>query len=383
MKNMESEKKDISLDKTIEMGEDQQALDFNLGNLPPGDKFGNYEIIDRIARGGSATVYIAEHLELSRTVALKIISSHAGDNTAFLEMFTRETKASGKLDHPNIVHTYDAGTVDDTPYIAMEFIEGGNLKDYLDDSSDEDMPLPKLLTIMRDVADALWYGQETLQLTHGDIKPENILLSFDGTPHLADFGLSETIASKTKRNEEDAKIMATPIYVAPEIISRRALPGDPRPDIYSFGCMLFHLITGEPPFKESDVSALVMSHMRAKAPSLVTLVPGICRNLSKLVDEMLKKVPDDRPQSWESIRDRLSDIIDEVNSPKTHIVKRHISLTFSFTKGQHQLLLLVCAAWLIYSNPILGPVFLVLTLLVNYLVKSLHEPQNWLGIFKE
>lgn len=380
---MKSEKQDISFDKTIAMEENDNAWGSDLGDIPPGDTFGNYEIIDLIAHGGSATVYVAEHVELSRTVALKIISSHVAENSDFLEMFTSEAKASAKLNHPNIVQTYDAGTVDGAPYIAMEFIEGGSLKDYLYDSPHDDMPLPKLLTIMRDVADALRYGQETLQLTHGDIKPDNILLSFDGTPHLADFGLSETIASKKKRHEDDSKIMATPIYVAPEILSRQALPGDPRPDIYSFGCMLFHLITGAPPFKDSDVSALVMSHMRAKAPSLVTLVPGICKNLSDLVDEMLQKVPDERPASWEEVRNRLTDIIAEVNSPKLHIMKRHISLVFAFTRGQLQILLLACAALLIYFHPLLGPFLLILTLLINYLTKSLHEPQNWLGIFKE
>ena len=374
---------DVDLQQTIEMTSNGKSCDFNPGNLEIGKIVGNYEIIDRIAHGGSATVYLAEHVELSRTVALKIISPHLARNDEFVEMFTREAKASAQLDHPNIVQTYDAGTIDEAPYIAMEFIEGGNLKDYMNVSSEEKISLPKLLSIMRDIADALRYGQETLQLTHGDIKPENILIAFDGTPHLADFGLSETIASKKKDQNNDTTIMATPIYVAPEIIARRALPGDPRPDIYSFGCMLFHLITGEPPFKDSDVLALVTSHMRAQAPSLVSLVPEICKNLSDLVDEMLKKVPNDRPSSWKEVRDRLTDIIDEVNSPKLHIVKRHISLVFSFSKTQLQILLLACAALLIYFHPLLGPFIVILTLLGNYLAKSIHEPQNWLGIFKE
>jgi serine/threonine protein kinase len=266
----------------------------------------------------------------------------------------------------------------------MEFIEGGSLKDYLDDHSEEEtMPLVKLLTIMRDIADALRYGQETLQLTHGDIKPENILISFDGTPHLADFGLSETIASKKKKQDGESKVLATPVYVAPEIISRQALPGDPRPDIYSFGCMMFHLITGEPPFKEKDISGLIMSHMRVKAPSLVTLVPGICKNLSDLVDEMLQKHPDERPQTWVETRDRISDIIDEIKNPKIYILKRHLGLIVSFSPLEIKLLLLGLVCLMRYLHPLLTIFLLVLTLLTNYLVKSTKEPQNWLGIFKE
>ena len=370
--------------KTMNMAENQQKPTTESDDLFPGDRFGNYEIIDRLARGGSATVYVAEHTDLNRTVALKIISTRLASDDAFLEMFTREAKASAKLDHTNIVQTYDAGTINNTPYIAMEFIEGGSLKDYLDATSREYMPLVKLLTILRDITDALRYGQETLQLTHGDIKPENILLSFDDTPHLADFGLSETIASKKKReNSDNSKVLATPVYVAPEIISRQALPGDPRPDIYSFGCMTFHLITGEPPFKDRDISSLIMSHMRTPAPSLATIVPEICKNLSDLVDEMLQKHPNDRPQSWSEARDRFSEIIEEIKKPKTYILKRHLSLIVSFSKRQLALLLLGCVGLMLYLHPALTSFLLILTLLINYLVKSTKEPQNWLGIFKE
>ncbi|NOY74427.1 MAG: serine/threonine protein kinase [Kiritimatiellaeota bacterium] len=380
---MKTNETNQSLVVTRAFTEEPDGKRFNSAKLSPGDRFGNYEIIDFIARGGSGAVHLAEHTDLNRTVALKIVSSHLAEDDSFREMFTREAKASSKLNHPNIVQTYDAGTIDGTPYLAMEYIEGGSLKDYVGLPPEESMPLPKLLSIMRDVADALRYGQETLQLTHGDIKPENILLSFDDKPHLADFGLSETIASKKKMEGNSTKVLATPVYVAPEIVARQALPGDPRPDIYSFGCMMFHLITGEPPFKASDVSALILSHMRKKAPSLMSLVPGICKNLSDLVDEMLQKHPNDRPQNWIEARNRISDIIEELKHPRTHILKRHIALVVAFTQIELKILIAACAALMIYLHPVLGTFLAALILLINYLIKSLKEPQNWLGIFKE
>jgi serine/threonine-protein kinase len=215
----------------------------------------------------------------------------------------------------------------------MELVDGGNLMELI--RNREDIDTLHLLEIMKDMADALHYGQEKLHLTHGDIKPENVLLDLDGIPHLADFGLAETIACRRKKSESNKNVYITPLYAAPETLSRSAIPGEPHPDIYSFGCMMFHLITGDPPFKDTRIEELIYSHMQRVPPELNTLIPSINYNLNKLVAEMMSKNPAKRPGSWSEIRDRLGEIIEEIKTPLRYTAKRHISLAFSFTSRDY------------------------------------------------
>jgi serine/threonine-protein kinase len=359
---------------------ERKSLDFFAGRLNTGDKIGSYEIIDKIAQGGSATIYRAEHLGLQRTVALKVMAPVLAKHPDYVDMFVREARATAKLKHPNIVQTFDAGTCNGTPYLAMELVDGGNLMELIQNR--EDVDTLHLLEIMKDVADALHYGQEKLHLTHGDIKPENVLLDLDGIPHLADFGLSETIACRRKKSESNKNVYTTPLYAAPETLSRSAIPGEPHPDIYSFGCMMFYLITGDPPFKGTRIEELIYCHMQILPPELNTLIPSINYNLNKLVAEMMSKNPAKRPKSWSEIRDRLGGIIEEIKTPLRYTAKRHISLAFSFTSRDYIFIITLYAAILISLHRVFGIVLISLIILVNYLLKSVNEPQSWVGMFK-
>ena len=350
------------------------------GALHPGDKIGSYEIIDKIAQGGSAIIYRAEHLGLQRTVALKVMAPVLTKHPDFVDMFVREARSTAKLKHPNIIQTFDAGTCDGIPYLAMELIDGGNLMEFI--RNRKGVEILKLLNIMLDIADALNYGQKKLHLTHGDIKPENVLLDLDGTPQLADFGLAETIACRRKKSESSKNIYITPLYAAPETLSRSAIPGEPHPDIYSFGCMMFHLITGDPPFKDTKMDELIYSHMQRIPPELKTLIPDINFHLNAIVAQMMSKNPAMRPASWEEIHERLETIIAEIKTPVRYTIKRHISLAFTFTSRDYMIIILMYAAIVIYMYRIWGSVLLALLILVNYLMKSVNEPQSWVGIFK-
>jgi serine/threonine-protein kinase len=295
-------------------------------------------------------------------------------------MFVREARATAKLKHPNIVQTYDAGTCDGIPYLAMELIEGGNLTELIRNRKQVD--IITLLEIMADIADALHYGQEKLRLTHGDIKPENVLIDLEGKPHLADFGLAETIANRRKQTEARKNIFITPLYAAPETLSRTAIPGEPHPDIYSFGCVLYHLIAGNPPFPDKRIEELIYSHMQRVPLDLKTLMPDINANLSRLVSEMVSKNPANRPQTWKEIYERLLDIIEELKSPFRYTIKRHFQLAFSFSEREKLMIIGLYAALLIYLHRVLGVLVLTMTILLNYLFKSAHEPQSWIGVFK-
>lgn len=354
----------------------RKTLDFFEGHLQAGDRIGSYEIIDKIAQGGSATIYRAEHVGLQRSVALKVMAPALAKHPDLVEMFVREAHSTSKLKHPNIVQTYDAGTIDGTPYLAMELIDGGNLMELI--IHRDDVKLLKIIEIMLAIVDALNYGQERLHLTHGDIKPENVIIDLEGVPHLADFGLAETIACRRKRNEGDKKVYITPLYAAPETLSRTSLPGEPHPDIYSFGCMMYHVITGEPPFQDNQIEQLVYSHMQRIPPELESMMPDINSELSKLVAQMLSKNPAKRPGSWKEIHSRLASIIDEMKKPLRFTIKKHFKLAFTFNKREQFIFLLIYAFIFICQNPILGPFLIICTILVNYFFKTLKEPHIWI-----
>jgi len=348
--------------------------------MKTGERLGSYEIIDKIAHGGSATIYRAEHVGLQRSVALKVMAPVLAKHPDFVEMFVREARSTAKLKHPNIVQTFDAGTIDGTPYLAMELIDGWNLTEYV--LHKEEIEIPELLEIMFAVVDALSYGQERLHLTHGDIKPENIIIDHEGKPHLADFGLAETISCRRKQTEGKKNVYLTPLYAAPETLSRSAIPGEPHPDIYSFGCMMFHIITGNPPFQDNKIEELVYSHMQRIPPDLTTLIPDINNDLSDLVAQMMSKNPANRPGSWKEIRLKLASIIEEMKNPLRYKIKKHFKLAFTFKKREQLVLLLLFALIFICLHPKLGPFLILSTIIVNYLFKSLNEPQIWISFLR-
>lgn len=355
---------------------ENKTLDSFGGSLKPGDKIGSYEIIDKIAHGGSATIYRAEHIGLQRSVALKVMAPALTKQPGFIEMFVREARSTAKLKHPNIVQTYDAGTVDGVPYLAMELIDGGNLMQLI--RNKEDVTILQILEIMLAVADALNYGQEKLHLTHGDIKPENVIIDLEGNPHLADFGLAETISCRRKRSEGNKNVFITPLYASPETISRSAIPGEPYPDIYSFGCMMYHIITGNPPFQDNQLQELVYSHMQRVPPELITLLPDINLNLSDLVAQMLNKNPANRPANWQEIHTRLSSIIEELKNPIRYKIKKHCKFAFTLNNREKIIILLLYAVIILYQNLIFGIFLIIGTILVNYFFKSMKEPEIWI-----
>jgi len=334
-------------------------------NLKAGFTLGNYKIVEKIGQGGNATLYRAEQVNLKRIIALKVISADYYKDPEFIAMFKRETQAMAKLQHPNIVQVYDAGTVkDDISYLAMELIEGGSLQEkiYRGDS----LPLKEVLNICVKIADALHYGHEELQLTHGDIKPGNILLNIDGDPKLADFGLAETAFHCSKGNS--TKIYATPHYASPETISGKRKAFDTKSDMYSFGCMVYHLVAGSPPFKAESLKSLIAKHLKHRPPELKKTVPGTPLKLSRLVFLMMAKNPKDRPHSWKDIRDELRDILTEEKYPGRSMLKRHWRRAFSYTKNEMLILMFILSSILLLTKPWIGSSILCFMTLLHYII---------------
>jgi len=334
-------------------------------NLDPGFSLGNYKIIEKIGQGGNATLYRAEQVNLKRIIALKVISADYYKDPEFIAMFKRETQAMAKLHHPNIVEVYDAGTVEnDISYLSMELIEGGSLQEkiYRGDS----FSLREVLNICVKVADALHYGHDELQLTHGDIKPGNILLSIDGDPKLADFGLAETAFHCSKGNS--TKIYATPHYASPETISGKRKAFDNKSDMYSFGCMIYHLIAGVPPFKAESLKSLIVKHLKHRPPELKKTVQGVPSKLSHLVFSMMAKNPKDRPASWLEIRDVMAEILAEQKYPLKAILKRHWRRAFSYTKNEMLILMFILSSILLLVKPWIGSGVLCFMTILHYII---------------
>src|ERR1700722_13137936 len=225
---------------------------------PPGvgelaAKFPQLEILELIGQGGMGAVYKARQKQLDRIVALKILPPNISSDATFAERFTREARALAKLNHPNIVTLYEFGETSGQFYFLMEFVDGVNLRQLLNNSR---LSAREALAIVPQICDALQFAHDH-GIVHRDIKPENILLDRRGRVKVADFGLAKLVAQGNESTAgiattgspsltEAGKIMGTPQYMAPEQVAH-PLEVDHRADIYSLGVVFYQMLTGELP----------------------------------------------------------------------------------------------------------------------------------------
>lgn len=349
------------------------TLNLNPNDLKPGFRIGNYEIIDKIGKGGHATVYRAVQVNLQRNVALKVVSAEFTKDSEFVGMFIREAQAVAKLSHPNIIHVYDAGTTsEDLSYLAMELVEGGNLQEIIE--SNRPLSLNRTLEISMKISDALDYGFKKMQLTHSDIKPANIILDFNGNPRIADFGLAETFFHCVKSDETN--FYGTPFYISPEAISGTKMPGDCKSDIYSFGCMMYYLIAGAPPFNSTTVKELLFQHLKEPPPKLIDTMPETPEQLSDLVQSMMAKKTYDRPDSWEYIHNRIQDVLRKREHPYRFAMKRHWTWAFEYSEREMIVVFFIFASVLLLIQPWVGSIMLLLITIAHYLIHSQKKKKH-------
>lgn len=277
----------------------------NLETLPR--SIGEYEVIRLLGQGGMGNVFLAHHTKLGREVALKVLAGRRLANSRTKERFEAEMRAIGTLSHPNIVNAYDAREVDGTAVLVTEFIDGFDLTELVRRIG----PLPRAdaCEIVRQAAVALEYTSG-LGFVHRDVKPSNIMLSKAGEVKLLDLGLARLQRDQNDRPEitGTGQAMGTADFVAPEQVTD-CRTVDVRADIYSLGCTLFKLLTGNAPFAdERHVTAFakMTAHVSTQPPSLVELLPGAPPALVKLVDSMLAKRPEERPQSPRSVAEQIA-----------------------------------------------------------------------------
>ncbi|MEI8245275.1 MAG: serine/threonine-protein kinase [Lentisphaerota bacterium] len=271
------------------------------GRIAPETVIGGFKIILELGRGSNGIVYLARQLSLERDVALKILSDERSRDETFVDDFFREARAAAALNHPAIVQGYDAGLTEDGIYFfAMELIDGETMDTKIEREGALDFN--EAVNIALRIAEALQYAWDRQKLTHGDIKPANIIINRHGEAKLADLGLA-----KSAYDESSSEIMATPMYAPPELIRGDVDRINVKSDIYSFGITLYHMIAGEPPFNENDAEKVMEMHLNLQHEPLAEIfkIAGFPKDFSDFVDRLIAKEPEKRPESWNEIVDYL------------------------------------------------------------------------------
>ena len=266
-----------------------------------GQVLGEFRILHRLGKGGMGQVYLAEQTSLKRKVALKLLNPDLASNDRSLNRFKAEAENVARATHANIVQIYTIGQANGINYIALEFVEGKNLREFIEKKGTPELALG--LHIIMQVAAALQRASE-LGIIHRDIKPENILLTKKGEVKVADFGLSRCFAESAEQVSltQSQVTMGTPLYMSPEQVERR--PVDPRTDIYSFGVTCYHMFAGTPPFRGTSPIEVAYQHVHKEPQSLAEIRPDLPPELVAIIQKMMAKKPEDRYQTaGEIVRD--------------------------------------------------------------------------------
>ena len=264
-----------------------------------------YEIVDRLARGGMATVYRAHDRRLDRTVALKLMHAHLADSPDFVSRFRREARAAARLSNPGVVAVYDQGSLDGVAYLVMEYVEGPTLRDLI---AAGPLSVKEALGLVAQLLRPLGAAHRA-GLVHRDIKPENVLLPSDGSvAKVADFGLARAVTEVTQTTT--GNVLGTVAYLAPELITS----GDStsRADVFSAGVVLYELLTGEQPFTADSPIQIAFRNVHEDVPLPSALVPDMPADVDELVATMTRREPQERPADADEALALLRNVVDEL-----------------------------------------------------------------------
>jgi tRNA A-37 threonylcarbamoyl transferase component Bud32 len=301
-----------------------------------GRTLGKVQIDSLLARGGMAEVYLGTHTTLQREVVVKILRGHYEEDPSLLERFQREARVVAKLRHPNIVQVFDFDTVDDQPYIVMEYIAGPSLSRYLKalHAKNRRLELPLVSRLLTGVASALQYAHDS-RVIHRDVKPGNIILSSrssqivpgeplpaDFEPILTDFGLVRILSMSEQTTV--GRIAGTPAYMSPE--QARGEQTDERTDIYSLGIVLYQLLAGHVPFDGESTMSILLKHVNEPPAPIL----GLSAPLQDVLDRALAKNATDRFQSPKEFAAVFNAVMEERSEAST--VKRATPITISSAK---------------------------------------------------
>jgi serine/threonine protein kinase len=266
------------------------------------EKIAHFRVIERIGQGGMGIVYRARDEKLGRDVALKVLPGDVVARADRRERFLREARAAAAVVHPAIATVFEVGTDGDVPYIAMEYVAGRTLREVLVGGP---LAVAELIRIATPIADALSRAHRA-GVVHRDLKPENVMLDADGVPKILDFGLARVFDPTTSSQPapdaailsvvtEEGTILGTPAYMSPEQARGRAV--DHRSDLFSFGTLVFELLTAQAPFRGPSTMDIATAIIRDNPPAPSSITPAVPHELDRIVLKCLEKDPEDRYQS--------------------------------------------------------------------------------------
>jgi serine/threonine protein kinase len=279
-----------------------------------GTELGRYLVVDALGEGGMAAVYKGFDRRLNRDVAIKVILRGYAGREVFLKRFEREAKAVAQLTHPNIVRVIDYGTQDEVPYLVMEFIPGGTLREQMGTS----IPWKSAAQMLAPVARALDYAHQE-NIIHRDIKPANILITKSGDLMLSDFGIAKTLGLEDSTNLTGTGVgIGTPAYMAPE--QGLGVGVDHRVDVYSLGVVFFEMLAGRPPYQADTPMAVMLKHINDPLPRPRQFAPAIPTQVEEVLFKALAKDPEHRFQSMADFAQALEDLtrVGVTQPPEVH-----------------------------------------------------------------
>jgi serine/threonine protein kinase len=258
--------------------------------------FGDYELLEEIARGGMGIVYRARQAGLNRIVAVKVLLFGKFSSDEFVQRFKAEAEAAAALQHPNIVTIHEIGEHDGQHYFSMDYIEGKNLADLV---RDKPLPANQAATLLKTVAEAIHYAHQRGVL-HRDLKPSNVIIDLNGEPHVTDFGLAKRLDGASELTV-CGQVLGSPNYMPPEQAERKRGELSPASDVYSLGAILYHLLTGRPPFVAETLEETLLHMLNNDPVSPHLLNSEVPRDLETICFKCLEKDPKRRYDSAEAL----------------------------------------------------------------------------------
>ncbi len=303
-------------DETVSLGETFQ-------------KIGKYPMLGKLGQGAMGQVWLSRNPDLDIPVALKILPRHLVEmESGYVGRFVREARTAAKINHSNVVRTYDCGTDNGINYIVMEYVDCGNLR-HLQEKHLGPLPLLQAVDIVIGVTKALQEAA-VFGIVHRDIKPDNIMLDKRGTAKLADLGLAKVISSDDMEMTRTGAAMGSPRYIAPEQV-QDAKDVDARADIYSLGITFYHLATGALPFSASLSHEMMLKHVEEPLPHPRTKNSDLPEDVCRIICKMTEKFPEKRYQSAE-------ELLADLNAFRTAHVSEDPTHANSTIGGRHRLI---------------------------------------------
>lgn len=298
-----------------------------------------YQIIEELGRGGMGKVYRVLDRKLNEEVALKLLRPDIAADRKNLERFSNEVKLARKIIHKNVGRIYHLSDEGGNHFITMEYVQGQDLRGLIGQAGQ--LTVSKTISIAKQVCEGLVEAHK-LGVVHRDLKPSNIMIDIEGNARIMDFGIAHT--TKTKRITESGIIIGTPEYMSPEQVEAREI--DQRSDIYSFGIILYEMLTGKVPFEGETPISVAVKHLTASPPQPIELNTGIPANINRVIMKCMEKDSARRYQNSKELLSEITKLEKEIPAKKKIIPK----MKWRFAPNLKLVLPLIFAALIIFGS---------------------------------